>query len=358
MDEKQVIKIEISKDTIVRVMLVCVLGLGIWYTLSRVWDVFIILFLSYILSVALRPTIKALSKNNRSKAVSIIVVHAVFSLLLVLVTGFIIVPIVNELPNLFQNLESSLENIVTNYGFIADFIKLWGIDPSSIDIGNSLRETFKGFLSMDLLQQGIGFANNVIGVAVAVLTIFIISPSLSFMYDDMMIGILNLIADIKKRKNIHNLIETINEKMGYWLQGQLILCVIIFVFSWIILSLLSVPLALPLALLAGLLEVIPNLGPLISAIIPVVIAIAGGNIYQAIGVIVGFVILQQIENYFIVPKVMSKSVSLPSLAILLTVLVGGKLMGPLGAFISIPVAAIVKIIIDYSISEREKKIRN
>jgi len=110
---------------------------------------------------------------------------------------------------------------------------------------------------------------------------------------------------------------------------------------------LRVPLALPLALIAGILEAVPNIGPTLSAIPTLFVVLATGNTYQMIIVLIGYVLIQQLENYLLVPRIMGKSVGIPAFGVVLCLIIGAKLMGPLGAILSVPTVAIIKIVIDH-----------
>jgi predicted PurR-regulated permease PerM len=141
------------------------------------------------------------------------------------------------------------------------------------------------------------------------------------------------------------LVDSIQKKMGLWLLGQLILSVSIFLMTFLGLSLLGVKYALFLALLAGLLEVIPYIGPFVSAV-PAIFFAFIQNPALAIAVLVLYIIIQKVEGYVLVPKVMEKTVGVSPLAVLLALLIGFKLAGVLGLLLAVPLVGAFTVVIN------------
>jgi predicted PurR-regulated permease PerM len=106
--------------------------------------------------------------------------------------------------------------------------------------------------------------------------------------------------------------------------------------TYIGLMLLGIDYALSLALIAGLLEIVPVLGPLIAAV-PALIVASAISPWATVTVVILYALIQQAENNLIVPKVMGRAVGFSPLVILIILLVGGKLLGVLGALLAIPI---------------------
>jgi predicted PurR-regulated permease PerM len=143
----------------------------------------------------------------------------------------------------------------------------------------------------------------------------------------------------------------ISIRLGGWVSGQLILCIIIGFMSWLGLTIIGVPYAVVLALVAGVMESVPNVGPIIAAI-PAIMVAALYSPFQALLTALLYIVIQQLENYVVVPRVMSRAVELHPLAVLLALMVGGELMGVLGAILAVPVTAAISVIVDEIRSER------
>ena len=126
--------------------------------------------------------------------------------------------------------------------------------------------------------------------------------------------------------------------------GQLILMLLVGSITYIGLRLLGIPYALPLAILAGLLEIVPYFGPIIAAIPAVIIGFSISPIIGIATTALAFLI-QQLENYLIVPKIMEKSVGVSPIIILLALTIGFKITGPMGALISVPVFITLQVFV-------------
>jgi predicted PurR-regulated permease PerM len=131
-----------------------------------------------------------------------------------------------------------------------------------------------------------------------------------------------------------------------FIRGQLTLMLVVGVVTWLGLIALGVRGSLYLGAAAGLLEIVPNLGPVISTALGAVLALQYGSSYLrisnpvlAVVVIVFYVLVQQLENIFIVPRVMGDALKLPALVVLLGIAVGAALAGVPGAVLATPLIA-------------------
>ena len=145
-------------------------------------------------------------------------------------------------------------------------------------------------------------------------------------------------------------VDRLLNRLGFiwqaYLRGQLKLMLIIGVVTWGGLYILGVPGAFILGVIAGLMELIPNLGPILAAIPAVIVALLQGSTHLDVNnlafalIIIGFyVLVQQFENTFVVPRVLGHAVELPALVVILGVWIGASVWGILGALLAAPVIA-------------------
>jgi predicted PurR-regulated permease PerM len=146
--------------------------------------------------------------------------------------------------------------------------------------------------------------------------------------------------DVRKEKQ--RMLVRIGKRMSAWLSGQLLLCGIIGLATFVGLVLLRIPYALPLAILAAVGELVPVIGPTVGAVPALVIALLHSR-WQFWSVLVFAVLLQKAENLFIVPRVMSRKVSVSPLAVFIAFMVGASVMGIVGAIMAVPVVAILQV---------------
>ncbi|MDQ2807937.1 MAG: AI-2E family transporter [Chloroflexota bacterium] len=139
----------------------------------------------------------------------------------------------------------------------------------------------------------------------------------------------------------------IHTVLGAYLRGQLLLIVIMSVAAFIVLLVLQVPYALPLAIMTGFLEILPLVGPAIAATLAAVAALSGPGPSAALAVVVAYLILRQLEDQLVMPFVVGRAVELHPIVTIFAVLAGGAMVGALGMLLAVPVAAAIRVILDF-----------
>ncbi|MEO6214188.1 MAG: AI-2E family transporter [Vicinamibacterales bacterium] len=147
----------------------------------------------------------------------------------------------------------------------------------------------------------------------------------------------------ERRPRVAAAIRVIVGKVSAWLGGQLMLAAVIGISSAIGLWLIGIPFFYVLALISAIGEMIPIVGPILAAI--PAIAVAATVSYEKVGlVILFFVIQQQVENHVLVPKVMERQVGVSAVTVIVALLIGGNMLGIVGAILAVPTAAILQVI--------------
>jgi predicted PurR-regulated permease PerM len=211
-------------------------------------------------------------------------------------------------------------------------------------LGSALTVTFGAVAGM----IGNIFSSAILFIFVFLSAIYLTQSAAS--YRDAMVRMLPAFY----QPEVVELLRRIGKVWMAFFKGQVLLMVIIGVICWAGLALLGVPGALSLGIIAGLLEIVPNLGPIVATIPAVVVALLQGsthlpvnNLVLALIVIAFYVVVQQLENSFIVPKVLGGAVELPALVVMTGVMVGGTVAGILGALLATPVIATAREILSY-----------
>ena len=286
------------------------------------------IFVSYIIMAALHPFVDQLTKRGVPRILAVIIPY-VITLLVVVVIVFPLIPFtVAQVQTLVTDLPVFADQAARSLGF--------AVDASAIEEAVSSEAGNIGKNAVDLTGKVFG------GVFLVVTTLIVAFYLLLYQKE-----FKHFIADMFHKDDHEKVFSTltqIDDKLGAWLRGQLILCVFIFALTWIILTILGVPFALSLAILAGLLEIIPTLGPTLAAIPAVIVAF---TISPTLGIVVAvvYIIIQVIENNVLVPKIMQKAVGLNPVIVILSVVVGANLMGIIGALLSIPFTVLVIMIL-------------
>lgn len=147
------------------------------------------------------------------------------------------------------------------------------------------------------------------------------------------------------RESTHELISAIETKVGAYIAGEGILMLVVGGMALVAYLLIGLPYVLVLALVAGLMEAVPLVGPLLGAIPAALMAMSIGP-EKLVWVIVATVIIQQLENSLLVPRVMRKAVGVNSFVSLLAIFSFSSLLGVPGALMAIPMAAIIQLLLD------------
>ncbi len=294
--------------------------LALLWALYQIREVIVLLFVAIIFMSALSPLVERSEKLGVPKALSIAAIYIFVVALIIGLLSVIITPLVEQTNNLTttlpQTIEKAFPTAVIDKGVIQQ------------ELTNFTRNVFA--ITLTVFSEFVAF------ISVAVLTFYLLleRDKLDQLIAQFFIG---------KEEKAKRISRRIEEKLGAWLRGQLLLSLIIGVAAYIALFALNIPYALPLALLAGLMEVVPVIGPIISAVPAVFIAYLSSPV-MALAVAAAFFIIQQLENHVVVPQVMKKAVGLNPLIVILAVSIGGKLLGISGALLAVPIAVVVQII--------------
>lgn len=317
-------------------------------------DLLLVILASVLLAAAISPAAKWFSKRKVPRIVGVLIVYAGMLFSFAFVFYFLLIPLFQEtfsfvrsLPNYFETLEgwAPLVEEGNSYKNSSLFADLTG-DFSISNIIDQTRETLVGL--------GQGFVNALFTLFGGVLN-FILIVVLSFYLSVQENGVakfLRLVTPDKKEAYVLDLWRRAEIKIGYWMQGQLILAVIVAVLVYLCLTLLGIPHALLLAVLAGMFELIPVFGPILAAVPAIAIAMMEGGNFMGPGLAIGlvitglYVIIQQFESQLIYPLVIRKVVGLSPIIVILALIAGYYLGGFLGVILSVPIAAVVLEFLD------------
>jgi predicted PurR-regulated permease PerM len=149
-----------------------------------------------------------------------------------------------------------------------------------------------------------------------------------------------------QRENISELISSMEDKVGFFIAGQGALCLVIGIMALVAYVLIGLPNALVLALAAGVMEAVPMVGPILGAVPAALIAlsIAPDRLIWVIG---ATIVIQQLENSLLVPRIMKKAVGVNPFVTLLSLFAFSSLFGLAGALMAIPIAAMIQLVLNH-----------
>lgn len=192
---------------------------------------------------------------------------------------------------------------------------------------------------------------NVVGGLFGLLTILILTFYILIEAGSLRSTMLHLFP-ARERARVDALSRDITVKISAWLGGQLLLGAVIGSSSAIGLWLMGIPFFYVLALVSGIGELIPVVGPILSAIPAIAIA-ATVSLKKVLLVVIFFIVQQQFENHVLVPKIMQRQVGVSPVTVIVSLLIGGKLLGIIGAILAVPTAAILQVVFTEVFKDRQ-----
>lgn len=314
----------ILHNQVILALLLVVLGL----LLFQIKEILITIFVSYIIMAGLSSVVNALKKRGVPWLLSVVLTYISLVLLLVLIIFPIVPFFIQQLGQLFTHLPE----------YIKAAIKVSGLSIEANDI-NSFATSEFGLIG----RNAIDLTGKVFGGFFSTLSVMVISFYLLIDQQRIRENFTNIFPK-NKQQRILLLFSHIDEKLGAWVRGQILLSLSIGIIIWITLTILGLPFAIPLAVLAGLLEIIPTLGPIISAIPAAIVALSISPQLMVITISL-YIVVQWLENHILVPKIMEKVVGLHPIVIIVSVMVGAKLMGVIGALLAVPFISLITLFI-------------
>jgi predicted PurR-regulated permease PerM len=319
----------------------CVLGVvAVFWIAQKLSSLIAWMVISLFLSFALEPLTNKLERRGwkRGTATGVILLGAF--LFFGVFLGSMVPLVASQIKELIQDTPRFVEQISS---FVFD---KFGVILSTDDLVNRLTDlgsTF-GVKGSDVATNVLGVGGRLIGGIFQILTISLFTFYLVVDGPQVRRKIMKLMP-AKQQKIFLETWEVAIEKMGGYLYVRLILAGLTAVTAFIVMSVARVPFALPLALWMGLIsQFIPVIGTYIAAAVPMVVALLE-NPWSALAILIYVILYQQLENYLISPRLTARTMQLHPAVAVGAAIAGGSLYGPVGAFLALPAAAIMQVVV-------------
>jgi predicted PurR-regulated permease PerM len=314
------------------VLLVSLLTMAVY----NVRDLLVQVAVAAFLALGLDPAVRWLIRHRVRRAYAVGIIFALFILLLGGLMWLAVPPLATEATKLATDFPAYLETLRGRSPTLRAVEARFNLQPKL----DAFAATFVNRVQSDALAFGRRFLGALFStLLVVVLTIY-------FMADlpRLRRAIVRMFP-ARHRPHISHAVNVVIDKVGAYMVGNLLISAIAGVASFLVLFALNVPFALPLAFFVALTDLIPLVGATLGAVVCTVVAAAATDLWpNAVLVAIFFVAYQQLENYLIAPRVLRSSVDMPSVAVLLAALLGGSVLGLVGALMAIPIAAAIKVI--------------
>jgi len=312
---------------------------GLLWAAWTVRQVLLLVVIAFVLAIGLDPGVRFFERRLKMKrgwATASIMITV-----LVLLGGFVAVivpPIADEVQEFAKKVPQYIDDLQSSNGIVGDLQK-------QFNLAERLQELTKDVpgLVQSAFPSVLGFTKQVGGALFSLLTVLVLliyfMASLPRLEDG-----LSLLFPQAKRKEYRGLMDKATEKIGGYVSGQLTVCLVAGVVGFIAFLVIGLPFPAALAMLVAITTLIPSVGGLIGSILVVLVGLFNG-LGTALTALVYVLVYQQVENYVISPRIMKKAVDLSPAAVLISVLIGGSLLGFVGALLALPLAAAVKVVI-------------
>jgi predicted PurR-regulated permease PerM len=302
-----------------------------WY----VRDILLLIYLSVLFAVVIGPAIGLVQRLHLGswrpgRALSVILILAVGLIALALFFLFALPPIFSDLQGFAHDLPNKAQHLYERFRNIPFF--------SRVDFG-ALEQH-----ATEALGGALGVASRIAGGVVAFFSWLIITAYFIVDGERTFHWFLSLFP-ASKRPRLKQTALAAEKRVSKWLLGQALLMLILGCLSLLVFWILHVKYFYALGVFCGLANIVPIIGPLVSVSLAVIVA-AFDSWTKAAGVLIFYLIYQQLENAFLTPKIMKSTVDLPPLAVIIALALGGAIAGILGALVAVPTAALIAVIID------------
>lgn len=324
---------------------------ALWQAVSSLGTVLTLLTVAFFLTLSLNPVVELLVRRGlrRGGAVAAVFALAVGAFVLL---GFVVVPpVTQQAGELAQSAPHYVNDVLSNP-------RVQDIDQHYHVVDKIQEELNKRLTDGDFMSQvagGVLGAGRIVAegifstLTVLVLTLYFLSslPTLK--------QAAYAVVPASRRPRVISLSEEIMRRVGSYAIGQVVVAAVNAFCAWIMMSIVGIPYAAVLAVAVGFLGLVPMVGATLGAVLVAVVAFFDDPT-KAVIALVYFIVYQQTENYLVAPRIMQRTVSVPGAVTIVAALIGGTLLGMLGALLAIPAAAGLLLLYDEVLVPRQRRV--
>ena len=312
---------------------------GAFYLIAQLRFLVILIYLSILVACGIAGPVGWLERHGLNKALAILVIYALVGGVLVAIGWYAIPPLLGqagsfaeELPDYVNRAQDEWErlgNMQQEYPFLGQFD----------DRLQDMLQQIGGSVTTVLL----GLPTKIATAFFAVTTLLTFSFLMLMTWERIRALILSLIHP-RHRTTTNEVLDEIGSRLGAYLRAKIIIMAIVGAWMYVTLAFLGSPYAMIAAIVAGLMEGLPRIGPWIGRVAIVIAALPLG--WKAVVIaVVAHIIIDNIKGYGLSPLIEGNQVDIHPLTAFIAVIAGGILLGWVGAFIAVPTAAVIQVIV-------------
>lgn len=314
--------------------------------------------LAYLLYIPASRIEKVFSKSKRklikkkSRGLSVFITYILAILVIILLVNVILPVVIDSVIELVNNFQGYWNTAIEKLNALPEdsILKSQQVEDAIKSVGDAIQNIdFKQYVSTERIT---GYIKSVLGVASGIFDVFvsIVVSVYILLQRNQIYGFFNKLTmvmfDKKTCDKIGEYIDSTNKIFFKFISSQVIDGIIVGILVTIAMSIIGVKYAILLGFMIGLFNIIPYFGAIIAVAISILITLITGGISQTLIMAIVVIVLQQIDSNIINPKIIGNSLEISPLLVIFAVTVGGAYFGVLGMFLAVPVAAVLKILIN------------
>ncbi|MEK7641925.1 MAG: AI-2E family transporter [Patescibacteria group bacterium] len=330
------IHINLNTGSILKFFLIALLLIVLYY----ISDVLLVVLAAIVLASAIEPLVRRLKRYKVHRVISVILIYVITATVFASVVIFFMPIVVSDAVEFLNTIPEnvSLEDVwspIRDIGVSFDTASsaISGHDLTVSEYVKSAQSLVIGADAGAFKTAGVLFGGFLSLALIVVLSFYLA------VQEEGVDDFLRIVTPVKHHEYIIDLWKRSQRKIGLWLQGQVLLGIVVGVLVYLVLMVVGIPHALVLALLAATLEIIPVFGPIIASVPAVLIAFTENGVGTGILIIGLYIIIHQFESQLFYPLVVKKIVGISPIVVILALVIGAKLAGVLGALIAVPLSA-------------------
>ena len=332
MEDVKNVKINISAGTLVKVLVVLAVALAVYFLRHLV----LVLLTAVVIASAVGPAADWFGRYKFPRVLSVLLVYVTAFVLIFGTLFFLVPPLFEDFSTIIFKIPVEINSLVVNNPSWNTVINLFGDFSTKLSVQDVVS---KGVVSSPLPGNVYDLIKSVFSGMLSFVLIVVISFYLAVQKNGVE-NFLRIVIPNRREEYIIGLWRRTEVKIGRWMQGQLLLALIIGPLVFLGLTLFQIKYALTLAIIASVFEIIPIFGPILSAV-PAVLIGFGDSMTLGLIMIGFYLIIHQFENHLLYPLVVKKIIGVNPLVVILSLLVGYELAGFLGIILSVPMATLL-----------------
>lgn len=309
------------------------LGFGI-VLLIRIWPIVLIIVVALVLAGTFSPIVAWLERRRVPRTLGL-------ALILLGLIGAVVGLAALIVPTLAAQVATTVEGAPEVRRQVADFMA--GI-PFLAERAQQIREAQPSSILGGIEDRALEYASAAAqmltyGLATVVLAFYLLADH------ERVQGFLFALLPRGYHLRTARVLLDMETIVGGYVRGQALTSLLIGIFTFITLAIAGVPNAFAFAVFAALADLIPLVGAILAVSLPTLVSLAEGPTV-ALGVFIALFLYNQVENHLIIPRVYGKTMRLSPVAVLIALLIGGQLLGLLGALLALPIAAGIRVLVE------------